>query len=232
MRPSFFSLYSWSREHPRSCAEHAMPEVPFPQPIRGSVAALLLPTPAFRGCGPQGGNGLYFGLSLSVVSWMVGITAGALLSRTEYFEKLSHLNFIPSRAVNRALGIEQFKWILKNSYFRFLNQSIRVEGRQADLASIRHHMTLAEINHLVGFLFVASAALYQSFHVSLVFGLSMTIPNAILNGHPSLLQQENKRRLDQLLNRAARRDGYSTEAPYVRMKSTSRLKGPSRPSAM
>lgn len=149
-------------------------------------------------------TGFSFGLSLSIVSWMVGIMGNALLLRTSYYEKLSHLNFVPSKALNEVLGIEQFKRIVKNGFLRFLNQSIRVEGKHTDLASIRHQMTIAEISHLIGFLFVAAAALYQSFNVSLVFGLTMMIPNAILNGYPSLLQQENKRRIDQLLNRLAR----------------------------
>lgn len=149
-------------------------------------------------------TGFTFGLSLSIVSWMVGIMGGALLLKTRYFEKLSHLSFIPSKVLNRVLGIEQFKWIVKHSFFRFLNQSIRVEGKHTDLTSIRHQMTIAEINHLIGFLFVAAAALYQSFNVSLIFGLSMMIPNALLNGYPSLLQQENKRRIDQLLKRQTR----------------------------
>jgi hypothetical protein len=149
-------------------------------------------------------TGFTFGLSLSFVSWMVGIMGNALLQRTSYFEKLSHLNFIPSKAVNRALGIGQFKWIVKNSFFRFLNQSIRVEGKHTDLTSIRHQMTLAEISHLIGFLFVVAFALYQSFKVSLLFGLTMMIPNVVLNGYPSLLQQENKRRIDKLANRLTR----------------------------
>lgn len=149
-------------------------------------------------------TGFRFGLSLSIASWMVGIIGGTVLRKTSYFERLSHLNFIPSEAVNKALGIEQFKWIVKHSFFRFLNQSIRVDGKQTDLASIRHEMTLAEINHLIGFLLVAAVALYQSFSVGPIFGLSMMIPNALLNGYPSLLQQENKRRIDRVLNRRAR----------------------------
>lgn len=149
-------------------------------------------------------TGLSFGLSLSIISWMVGIMGNALLLRTSYYEKLSHLNFVPSKALNEAFGIEQFKRIVKNSFFRFLNQGIKVEGKRTDLVSIRHQMTLAEISHLIGFLFVSAAAVYQSFNVSLVFGLTMMIPNVILNGYPSLLQQENKRRIDQFLNRMAR----------------------------
>ncbi len=149
-------------------------------------------------------DGLLLGFYLSVVSWVVGIMGGAVLQRTRYFEALSGLNFIPSRATNKALGVEWFKWVVKKSFFRFLNQDIRVDGRQADLASVRRHMTIAEINHLIGFLFVTCAALYQGFHVGPVFGLAMMISNVVLNVYPSLLQQENKRRLDRLLHRRAR----------------------------
>lgn len=144
---------------------------------------------------------LSFGLSLSIVSWMVGIIGNALLLKTSYYEGLSHLNFIPSKALNKALGIGQFKWIVKNTFFRFLNQGIKVEGKNTDLTAIRHQMTLAEVSHLIGFLFVAAFAVFQTFNISLVFGLSMMIPNAILNAYPSLLQQENKRRIDQVLER-------------------------------
>lgn len=148
-------------------------------------------------------TGFAFGISLSVVSWIVGIVGTALLQKTRYFEKLSHLNFIPGRGLNTALGIEPFKWIVKNSFFRFLNQSIKVEGKHTDIAVIRLEMTRAEIGHLIGFLFVGVAALYQSFAVSLILGLSMMIPNVVLNAYPSLLQQENKRRIDRLLSRRA-----------------------------
>lgn len=64
-------------------------------------------------------------------------------------------------------------------------------------------MTIAEIGHLIGFLFVTAFAVYQSINFSIIFGLTMMIPNVILNGYPSLLQQENKRRLDRLINRLA-----------------------------
>lgn len=146
-------------------------------------------------------TGLSLGLSLSIVSWMVGIIGNSLLLKTSYYERLSHLNFIPSKALNKTLGIGQFKWIVKNTFFKFLNQGIKVEGKNTDLTAIRHQMTLAEVSHLIGFLFVAAFAVFQTFNISLVFGLSMMIPNAILNAYPSLLQQENKRRIDQVLKR-------------------------------
>lgn len=150
-------------------------------------------------------SGFTFGLSLSIVSWMVGIIGNAMLLKTSYYERLSYLNFIPSRAINRALGMERFKYIVKHSIFRFLNQAIRVDGTGSDLAAVRHQMTIAEIGHLIGFLFVAAFAVYQSVNVSIVFALAMMVPNVVLNAYPSLLQQENKRRIDQLLARQARR---------------------------
>lgn len=149
--------------------------------------------------------GFTFGLSLSVVSWMVGIIGTALVQRTSCYEKLSHLNFIPSKTLNKVLCIKQFKWIVKNSFFRHLNQSIKVQGKQTDLLAIRHQMTIAEIGHLIGFLFVTTFAVYQSYNISLIFGFTMMIPNVILNAYPSLLQQENKRRLDKIIHRIAKR---------------------------
>lgn len=146
-------------------------------------------------------TGFTFGFSLCFVSWMVGIMGNALLLKTSYYERLSHLNFIPSRAVNRALGMERFKYIVKNSIFRFFNQALKVDGKHSDLVALRHQMTAAEVGHLIGFLFVAAFAVYQSVNVSIGFALAMMVPNVVLNAYPSLLQQENKRRIDRLLAR-------------------------------
>ena len=145
--------------------------------------------------------GFSFGLSMSIISWMVGMIGNSLLLKTSYYEKLSYLNFIPKKSTNKAIGIDQFRWLVKNTFFRFLNQAIKVEGNQTDLKSIRHQMTLAEVSHLIGFIFVTLAAGYQVLNISLVFGLTMMLPNVILNLYPTLLQQENKRRIDLMLQR-------------------------------
>jgi hypothetical protein len=121
--------------------------------------------------------------------------------KTAYYEKVSNLNFISSKNVNRAIGIKYFKWIVKNTFFKFFNQSIKVESKKTDLAEIRNSMTFSEISHLIGFVFVTMVAVYQSFNVNIVFGLTMMIGNVLLNLYPSLLQQENKRRIDKLVKR-------------------------------
>jgi len=125
----------------------------------------------------------------------------SFLLKTEYYEKLSNLNFITSKSQNKKIGIIYFKWIVKNTFFKFFNQKIKLENKKAELTEIRKEMTIAEISHLIGFIFVAFFALYKSFNHSLLFGIIIMVINTLMNLYPSLLQQENKRRIDKLINR-------------------------------
>jgi cytochrome b561 len=146
-------------------------------------------------------SGLTFGTSISVVSWMIGIIFNGIFGKTKLYETFGNLNFIKSKSLNKKIGMKYFKWIVVKSLFRFLNQKIRIENKNSDLNTIRAEMTLAEISHLVGFIFVSFFALYFSFRISLTYGLTIMIPNTILNLYPSLLQQENKRRMDTLIKK-------------------------------
>lgn len=145
--------------------------------------------------------GFIFGISMSFISWMVAIILNSLLMKTEYYKKLSNLNFIKSKTWNQRIGIKYFKWIVKNTFFKFFNQKINLNNKKVDLTEIRYEMTLSEISHLIGFAFVTVFAIQKSFTASLVFGLTMMIPNVLMNLYPSLLQQENKRRIDRLIKR-------------------------------
>jgi len=138
---------------------------------------------------------------MSFISWMVAIILNSLLMKTEYYKKLSNLNFIESKTLNERIGINYFKWIVKNTFFKFFNQKIKLNNKKVDLTEIRYEMTLSEISHLIGFVFVTAFAIQKSFSASLVFGLAMMIPNVLMNLYPSLLQQENKRRIDKLIKR-------------------------------
>ena len=124
-----------------------------------------------------------------------------MLVKTEYYKKLSNLNFIPGKTLNKRIGIEYVKWIVKNTFFRFFNQQIKVQNKNTDLVEIRKEMTLAEVSHLIGFVFVAVVALYKSVSQGPLFGLFIMVVNVFMNLYPSLLQQENKRRIDRLHKR-------------------------------
>ncbi|WP_290696363.1 hypothetical protein [Lacinutrix sp.] len=145
--------------------------------------------------------GFIFGISMSFISWIVGMIINTILAKTEYYKKISNFSFIKSETINKNIGIKYFKWIVKNTFFKFFNQKIKVENKKTDLTEIRHEMTLSEISHLIGFVFVSFFAVYQCFNQNFVFGLTMMIPNILMNFFPSLLQQENKRRIDKLISR-------------------------------
>jgi hypothetical protein len=121
--------------------------------------------------------------------------------KTSYYKKLSNLNFIKSKTFNELIGMKYFKWIVKYSFFKFFNPKIKINNKNPDLTLLRYEMTLSEISHLIGFIFVTIFAIYKSFHVSLAFGLPIMIPNILLNLYPSLLQQQNKRRIDKLITK-------------------------------
>jgi len=145
--------------------------------------------------------GLIFGISMSFISWIVGMILNGIFMKTKYYEEVSNLNFIKSNTLKKSIGIKYFKWIVKNTFFKFFNQKIKVENKSTDLTEIRNEMTLSEISHLIGFVFVAIVAVYKSISVGIIFGFTMMIPNILMNLYPSLLQQENKRRIDKLINR-------------------------------
>ena len=138
---------------------------------------------------------------MSFISWIVGMILNGILVKTSYYKKLSNLNFISNKTVNKRIGIKYFKWIVKNTFFKFFNQKIKLDDQKTDLTHIRHEMTLAEVSHLIGFVFVIVVAIYKIMTVSFLFGIFMMIPNILMNLYPSLLQQENKRRIDKLITK-------------------------------
>lgn len=142
---------------------------------------------------------LKFGISISFTSWLVGLIGNGLLMKMKFYHKLSNFNFIESTKVNRYLGIKYFQWIVKNTPFKFFNQKIKLKNGKADLMEMRKEMTYAEIGHLIGFVFVLPFAAFYGIKYSALFGLIIMAVNVLMNLYPSLLQQENKRRIDRLI---------------------------------
>lgn len=147
---------------------------------------------------------LTFGISITLISWIVGMIINYIISKNDYYEKISNLSFIESKSLNKNIGINHFKWIVKNSFFKFFNQKINLKNKKTELTEIRKEMTLAEISHLIGFVFVTFFAVYKIITHNFLFGLIIMIVNIVMNLYPSLLQQENKRRIDLLIKRQAK----------------------------
>ncbi len=145
-----------------------------------------------------------FSISISIISWLVGMLLNAFLKKSIFYTShLSNLNFVTTESVNRLLGLYAFKWGVKNSFFKFLNQKLKLDRKpqQADLLKLRAEMTSAEIDHLIGFVFVSIFVLRKLFMQNYLLALTLMLFNVLLNLYPSLLQQENKRRIDAFLAR-------------------------------
>lgn len=142
-----------------------------------------------------------FGIAISFISWIFGMICNSMLIQTKYYEKLSNLNFITSKSLNTYIGLNYFKWIVKNTPFRFFNQKIRLQNKKAELTEVRKEMTIAEVSHLIGFIFVTSIALYKGFSDNYLFAILISLVNIPMNLYPALLQQENKRRIDRFRKR-------------------------------
>lgn len=126
----------------------------------------------------------------------------ALIRKTKFYNnKLSNLNFIKSEKTNKIIGVNVVKWIVKNTFFKFLNQKLKFDRKMdiSDIRNIRNEMTKSEIDHLFAFIFVLLFIFVQLYKQKYSLALTMLFVNVVMNLYPSLLQQQNKRRIDKLL---------------------------------
>lgn len=142
---------------------------------------------------------LTFSFAISVISWIVGMVVNAGLVKTPFYKQyLTKLNFITDENLNRYIGIGAFKWIIIHSLFKYFNPKLSLKKKimPSELPDLRNEMTIAEISHLIGFVFVMGFILVKVGQGYYLFALIMLIVNILMNLYPSLLQQQNKRRID------------------------------------
>jgi endonuclease III-like uncharacterized protein len=128
----------------------------------------------------------------------------ALIRKTSFYnQKLSNLNFIKSELTNKCIGVGAVKWIVKHTFFKFFNQTIKFHRnmKTSDIKNIRNEMTKAEIDHLFAFIFVSISIVVQFYNQKYALVLTLLIVNIVMNLYPALLQQQNKRRIDKLISR-------------------------------
>jgi len=144
-----------------------------------------------------------FSISITVISWIVGMAFNSLLRKTKYYEELSNLNLIKRESLQKAIQLSWFKWVVKNTFFKYFNPKLKLKSKAeiVELEELRKEMTFAELNHLVGFLFVSIFVFAKFVDGLYLFGFIMMIVNILLNLYPSLLQQQNKSRIDRFIKR-------------------------------
>ncbi|MFA9392060.1 MAG: hypothetical protein ACERKD_19780, partial [Prolixibacteraceae bacterium] len=115
---------------------------------------------------------------------------GAILKKTKLFDDLSYLNFIKNKDINKKIGLGIFKWIVTHTFLRFFNpMKLKNKIEINDLYEMRKEMTSAEMNHLIGFIFVIIFSIVKLLNGELFFALIFLIVNILMNLYPSLLQQ-------------------------------------------
>ncbi|MES2726280.1 MAG: hypothetical protein V4643_04200 [Bacteroidota bacterium] len=145
-----------------------------------------------------------FSIAITFISFIVGMVVNSVLKKTKFYNhELSNLNFIKSEKVNKWFGVDLVKWTVKNTPFKYFNQKLKLSNKieKTDLHTLRKEMTNSEIDHLIGFVFVTIFALFKFYKTEWLFGLTIIIVNILMNLNPSLLQQQNKRRIDKLINK-------------------------------
>lgn len=123
--------------------------------------------------------------------------------KTKYYKHFSNLNFIKSKRLNNVIGLGFFKWVVKNTFFKYLNQKLKLTNKTKliELEELKKEMTVSEISHLIGFVFATIFVLISLISSRYLLGVMIMTFNKLLNLYPTLLQQQNKRRIDQLLQR-------------------------------
>ncbi len=147
---------------------------------------------------------LSFGISLVFISFIVGMVMTSLVRKTDFYTNiLSNLNLIKSEFFNKIIGVGVIKWIVKNTFFKFFNQKLKIDGKinLTDLKFIRNEMSKSEIDHLFAFIFVCIFIILKLYKQEYLFAFVILIVNILMNLYPSLLQQQNKRRIDKLIKR-------------------------------
>lgn len=136
-------------------------------------------------------------------SWLIGMLGTEIIKHSAFYSKISHLNFISKTSTNKVIGMNLFKWMVKHTFFKYFNQKLKFETRPTitELKVIRKEMTYSEISHLIAFLFILSVVILKLIQGQFTFSLILCVANIIFNLYPSLLQQQNKRRIDNILKR-------------------------------
>jgi hypothetical protein len=96
-----------------------------------------------------------FSLAIAFISWIVGIFKNAFFSRSDFYQKrLCHPNFIKDEKINRLLGLDPFKWVIRHSIFKFLNPKLSIKKRILRVSGIpvrnNHRRTKSPLRFVYG----------------------------------------------------------------------------------
>ncbi|MBI9069837.1 MAG: hypothetical protein JEZ09_21270 [Salinivirgaceae bacterium] len=70
-----------------------------------------------------------YSISITFISWIVGMFVNGILVKMEYYKNLLNLNIVKSETINKRMGLSVFKWIVKKAFFKFFNPKLKLKNR-------------------------------------------------------------------------------------------------------
>ncbi|MEO2071892.1 MAG: hypothetical protein ABGW99_11220 [Zunongwangia sp.] len=96
--------------------------------------------------------------------------------------------------MNKFIGLSIFKWIVKNTFFKFFNPKLQLKNKATtkELIDLRQEMTFAEISHFIGFFFVVFFATLKVLSAEFIFSAWIVFMNVLMNLYPSYYSRKTK----------------------------------------
>ncbi|SFG10249.1 hypothetical protein SAMN04487988_101417 [Algoriphagus hitonicola] len=134
---------------------------------------------------------------------ILGFLVNERIKGNQLYHRISRLEFIKNDRINQWIGVGVMKFLVSKTFWGKFNTKLKIEGKPAlkEMILLKEEMTSAEISHLIGFLAVLLVSFGLTVTKNYEFGLVLLIINIIFNLYPSLLQQQNKRRITGIIER-------------------------------
>ncbi|WP_297335167.1 hypothetical protein [Algoriphagus sp.] len=142
-----------------------------------------------------------FSISMTFTSMIFGFLVNEKIKRMDFYPRITQWDLIKDERINQWIGVEVMKFLVTKTFWRNLNTKLKLVGKPSvqDLTSLKEEMTHAEISHWIGFLAVFLVSVGFLINQNYQIGLVLLLMNSIFNLYPSLLQQQNKRRINRII---------------------------------
>lgn len=132
---------------------------------------------------------------------VIGIAINELIKKRKFYKNISNIELIKSRLVYQIIGISIIKWLVTKTFWRKINPKLILKKKigLTELRNLSTEMTYAEISHLIGFILVILFSVTSIIYAEIEFGIILMITNVIFNLYPALLQQKNKRKINDII---------------------------------
>jgi hypothetical protein len=105
--------------------------------------------------------------------------------------------------VYRYVGIEAFRWSLRQTPLGWLNPALRMTARKADLEHVLRQMNFAEGAHLIGGVSTLALACGYAVTGHVWVGLTFAVITVLVHFYPMILQRWNRGRMVRVIQRLA-----------------------------